>query len=136
MKVCLFFGTNPKKSIPTLWAPAFKTLISILGTRQNFTQKVDLSVKKSVLESVDPGVRIYLLSSGTDQLGYLFNSGATNNIAATSFYLDLPRDGTVNWLDPSSGKLIFKQDLTRGNNLITTPDFKIDLAFRIDLQEP
>jgi len=94
----------------------------------------DISAKKEALSSRNPEVRGYILVSNKEQLGYLYHYTNQEVTTTTQFELNIPKTGTLIWIDPASGKVNLKQYLEKGQNALNSPPFNIDLAFKIKFE--
>lgn len=101
---------------------------------QKFTNGIDISAKKEALSSRNPEVRGYILVSNKEQLGYLYHYTNQEVTTTTQFELNIPKTGTLIWIDPASGKVNLKQYLEKGQNALNSPPFNIDLAFKIKFE--
>jgi hypothetical protein len=68
-------------------------------------------------------------------LGYLQHFADHHQPVETSVTVNLPAAGSASWIHPASGEVLQKHDVAAGNVVLTSPEFVVDLAFRVDLRE-
>lgn len=106
---------------------------SYIKSLQNFTSNADVGVKIIPLKVNSEDIRSYGLESPYQILGYLHHFKSHTANISTSISLNLPARGKIQWVDPSSGKILKTEQLESGLQEIKSPEFIIDLAFKIEL---
>lgn len=99
---------------------------------QDFTAAVDGDVQRFALTPSENDVRGYGLQSPRMILGYLHHADNHRSSVRTAVTVDLPKEGTVIWLEPGTGDVLRSFPLTSGRHTLITPPFVVDLALRIE----
>lgn len=101
---------------------------------QDFTANTDSSVIQMSMFIQNPAdVRGYGLISSKVMLGYFHHYSSHADYINTSFTTRLRWPGTIYWINPVNDSLLSSYRLPFGTQTITSPQFNIDMAMRIDL---
>lgn len=112
--------------------PEERNYISIL---QNFTQDVSPDIKKTGISVLGSGVRAYGLESSNEILGYLHHFSDHESSINAEIRLNIPKDGKIMWYNPETGDVIKSENVSQGSQILKTPEFFIDLAFKLRSDE-
>lgn len=128
-----FLYENPDSSANIYLGPVERQAVKVLS---NYIQDLETDLKPIIVEVKNTNIRGFGLSSSKHFLLYLHNGSNHQQIASTIVTLNLPKNGTLVWIDPQTGQIIESRQLKKiGNQQITTPVFKIDLALKIKFEE-
>ena len=103
---------------------------SFMKILQDFTKNISLAVEIIPLPIDNKSVRSYGLQSDKELLGYFFHHSNQDKQTTFSLNVSMSRSGTLNWVDPVTGKVISSIQLKEGLHTILSPDFSVDLALK------
>ncbi len=98
---------------------------------QDFTTGTDPSLQPSLASVATAGVRAYGLKSSSSVLAYLHHFANHDTPVSATVTLESPIDGTLTWIDPSTGQALGTQTVSQGSNQLTSPPFAVDMAGKI-----
>ena len=100
---------------------------------QTFAVRLDRDVLPVVVEvSAPEAVRAYGLASAARTAVYLHHFGGhASPQRGLKVTLDLARGGRACWYDPATGGVPGTFEVVAGRQILTAPDFKVDLAFLV-----
>lgn len=74
---------------------------------------------------------VYTLKSGSQIIGYVARQIIGAPQKSTTFMIDMPADGVIRWVNPSTGSVILEQAVQKGTQMLQSPIFSTDIAFKI-----
>ena len=98
---------------------------------QEFTKNVDLSAKMIPLSINNSSVRSYGLRSDEGLLGYFFHHTSIEKDTSFQLPVSLPQKSSFEWVDPSTGEMVGRGQLSAGVHRLASPDFSVDLALKL-----
>lgn len=98
---------------------------------QSFASGADPNLTPFNPQTSNPAVRAYGLQSDGTVLIYLHHFASHGYPAVSNLTINFRAPGKAAWIDPASGKTLSSFGIKSGNQVITTPAFKVDLALRI-----
>lgn len=104
---------------------------SYLKALQEFLpQELFVPIKYDSLTLSKEQVQVYTMENQDWFLAYLLKIDPERN-QQIYLELDLPLEGELQWYNPADGSIIEEERIKQGQQKITVPDFKLDLALRI-----
>lgn len=104
---------------------------SYLKALQEFLpQELFVPIKYDSFTLSKEQVQVYTMDNQDWFLAYLLKIDPERN-QQIYLELDLPLEGELQWYNPADGSIIEEKRIERGQQKITVPDFKLDLALRI-----
>lgn len=79
--------------------------------------------------------KVYSRKSGNKILGYMFRQEIGGPEKPTTITVNLPQNGKIIWLNPSTGKSLAEYQIQRGTQVLSSPVFSTDIAFTITLSD-
>lgn len=109
-----------------------------LKVLQDFTRGFDPRAIMTDVQVNDPSrVRAYALKSPSTYAAYLHaytdHDKSTTGVQIT---IDLPRCGMATWIEPSSGRVMGRQNVDAGRQTLSVPPFTIDAALKVKAISP
>jgi hypothetical protein len=98
---------------------------------RKFVNNIDLTAKPFVLETNNSGVRSYGLASDKEVIGYFYHFSDQSDNVTFNVNLDVAKEGTVTWADPSTGEVLQSNNIHQGLQEIISPPFRTDVALKV-----
>ncbi len=91
-------------------------------------------IQKIPITSTEKQQRTFAVSSGNNIYGYVYSTifNVEKSLAKISLVMD--NDGTIQWVNPSSGEVLKQQYVSKGQTDIIGPMFTTDIAFKFSKQ--
>lgn len=108
------------------------TEIKYIETLRTFATSITNDMKPARLVVDNSNVRAYMLASNNTMLAYFFHF-IDNTMVDTSFTLTIPYDAKLEWINPSTGETVRKDNINKGIQKFQTPFFSRDIALKITM---
>jgi len=108
--------------------PTERLYTSIFKT---FITNINGALQKYPLVTLVSRDNIYTFISGQQILGYIYRQTIDAERRSASFFVYIPTPGIIQWVDPATGIIILEQTIQKGTQILQSPDFSTDIAFKI-----
>ncbi len=105
--------------------PTERQYVSVFST---FIKNIEDTLEEYILVSED---KIYARESGQQLLGYIYRQEIEGSMKSTTVTVYLRESGKIQWISPATGNVLEEQTVQKGTQILNSPSFSTDIAFKI-----
>jgi hypothetical protein len=103
-----------------------------LKTLVNFLPPINVAATNKFYLKNEDKLAVYELEDENSYLFYLLNLSSANE--RQKLEIEIKKNGSITFIDPKTGRVLQKTSISKGEQKLSLPIFKDDLAIKIDYE--